>query len=51
MTTSDSSPVFGKGALSTLRGKITASILVLLTFNAIGMAWLLWSARSAIETT
>jgi len=48
MKNTDSHPVSGKGPLSTLRGKITAAILVLLTMNTVGVGWLMLTAWSAL---
>lgn len=48
MTNTDSHPVSDRGPLSTLRGKITAAILILLTMNAVGVGWLILTAWSAL---
>ena len=37
------------GTLSTLRGKITATILILLALNAAGLIWIAFNARAAIS--
>ncbi|SFL34935.1 methyl-accepting chemotaxis protein [Desulfomicrobium norvegicum] len=48
MKNTDSAPSSGETMLSTLRGKITATILTLLALNAAGLVWIALTASSAI---
>ncbi|MBE1423667.1 methyl-accepting chemotaxis protein [Desulfomicrobium macestii] len=48
MKNTDSAPSSGETMLSTLRGKITATILTLLALNAAGLIWIALTASSAI---
>ena len=43
-------PASGTGMLSTLAGKITATVLVLLALNAAGLLWVVLTAGSTIPT-
>ena len=49
MEKSESSSISGKGALSTLRGKITAAILGLLALNSLGAGWALLGAWPSLS--
>jgi methyl-accepting chemotaxis protein len=48
MKNTDADPKSGDTMLSTLRGKITATILTLLALNAAGLIWIALTASSAI---
>ncbi|HCU68526.1 MAG TPA: methyl-accepting chemotaxis protein [Desulfomicrobium sp.] len=48
MKTTDTSASSGKGALSTLRGKIAAAVTGLVALNALGVAWTLLTAWDSL---
>jgi methyl-accepting chemotaxis protein len=51
MSHATSSPSSGKGALSTMRGKITAAIVVMASLNALGLAAVALTAWSALPAS